>query len=127
MKYKLLTPPKIIEEKLNFLLGGKFMSENVVYEPTIFPEENVNLKIYTGIPVGNWKQRLYNHRHSFKNKSVKNQTTLCKHYWDINDKGLTPHLEWWFISKPRIPKNFRDRCELCIQEIKFIIKYKNPK
>lgn len=50
-------------------IGGKCMYKNVVYEATIFPEENRNeKKRYIGISAGDWKQRLYSHRHSFRHR-----------------------------------------------------------
>lgn len=65
-----LTPH--VRRKTECPVGGKYMSKNVVYETTIFSEENVNLKkIYFGISAGSWKQRLYNHGHTFSNRSLK--------------------------------------------------------
>ena len=59
--------------------GGKCNSKNLVYKATFFPMENrKDIEIYFGISAGNWKQKLYNHRHSFSNPSLRNQTALSK-------------------------------------------------
>lgn len=58
---------------------GICMAENVIYEATIFPKENIEQKkIYIAISAGNWKQRFYNHRQSFTNRSKKNTKRHCR-------------------------------------------------
>ena len=53
-------------------------SKKVVYQSTIFPIENSKEKIYIGVSARNWKQRYYNHRHSFYNPLLRNQTAQSK-------------------------------------------------
>ena len=50
-------------------LDGQCNSKNVVYQVCISPMEHNKdgERVYTGISAGNWKQSLYNHRHSFSN------------------------------------------------------------
>ena len=38
----------------------------------------------------NSKFRYYNHLQSFKNPTLKNQTALSRHYWDLIELRLTP-------------------------------------
>ena len=79
---------------------GECNSENVVYQATILPKENeTDKKIYIGISAGNWKQRLYNHRHSFTQESLRNQTALSKIFWRLKEKGLNPLIEWKLLKK----------------------------
>ena len=71
--------------------GGECNSENVVYKEAIFPMENrKDIKIYYGIPVGNWKQRLRSYRYSFSHPSLRKQTALSKSFWRLKDSGRTP-------------------------------------
>lgn len=45
---------------------GKCRALNVIYQATIYPKENkINHHIYIWISAGEWKQRLYTHRHFF--------------------------------------------------------------
>ena len=86
-------------------VGGKCNSENVVYKATIFQMENrKDIKIYFGISTGNWKQRLYNDRHSVSNPFLRNQTAFSKWFWRLKDSDLTPLVRWNFIKKINQPK-----------------------
>ena len=96
---------------------GKCNSENVVSKATIFPMENgKDIKIFFGISAGNWKQRLYNHRHSFL-------TAFSKWFWRLKDCGLTPLVIWNFIKRSTTSINFR--CNLCLEAKSSIIEYRN--
>ena len=107
-------------------VGGKCNFENVVYKATIFPMENrKEIIIYFGISAGNWKPRLYSHKHSFSNPSLRNQTVLSKCFWRLKDSGLTPLVRWNFIKRSTTPSNFRSRSNLCQEEKNRNIKYRN--
>lgn len=85
------------------------MSVKLLYEVTIFPKEYVKLKkFYIEISAGHWKQHLYNRRHSFSNKSLKQQIILSRHYWDLVDNVSIPQLEWRIISKARTPNKLKN-------------------
>ena len=53
-------------------------------------EHNDGERIYIGISAGNWKQRLYNHRHSFSNPWLRNKTALFKYFWSLKNQGDPP-------------------------------------
>ena len=72
--------------KEDCLIRGMGNSEKVVYQATIFPMETV----YIEISFGNWKQRFYNHRHSFF--QLRSQTALSKWFGSLRARGLTPLL-----------------------------------
>lgn len=62
----------------------KCRASNSIYQATIHPKENkLNNHIYIGISGGEWKQRLYKHRHSFPNPRLKHQTALSKKVWEL--------------------------------------------
>ena len=95
-----------------------------MHKAIIFPMENrKDIKIYFGISAGYWKQRFYNHRHSFSNPSLRNQTALSKWFWRLKDKDLTLLVR--FIKRLISPSNFRSRCNLCVEEKISIIRYRN--
>ena len=50
-------------------------------------------RVYIGISVDNWKQSLYNHRHSFSNLLLRNQTALSKYFWSLKKRRLTTHIK----------------------------------
>ena len=71
------------------LLGRCCNLRNVIYLACISPmEHNDGKRVYIGISAGNWKPRLYNHRHSFSNLRLRNQTALSKYFWNLKDQGL---------------------------------------
>ena len=79
-------------------MGRQCNLKNVIYQACISPMEynNDGERVYLGIPAGYWKQRLYNHRHSFSNPRLRNQTALSTYFWNLKDQGMTP---------PRIMEN----------------------
>ena len=108
-------------------VNGFCNSEKVVYKATISTLENkTEVKAYIGISAGKWKQRFYNHKHSFSNYKIRNQTALSSHYWDLKDRGLTPIIKWEFIKTSSTPNGFKGRCNLCLDEKICILKYRPP-
>ena len=72
-------------------LGRRRNSKNVIYQACIFPMEHNNgeERVYKDISTGNWKQGLHNHRYSFSNLWLRNQSTLSKYFWNFMDQVLT--------------------------------------
>ena len=81
-------------------MGGNCDSDNVVYQVNIYPKEgHFYDKIYIGISSLKWKFRWCNHKQSFANPLIKNQTALSKYYGDLIDRGLIPQINWKIIKK----------------------------
>ena len=109
-------------------LGGQCNSKSIIYEACISPmEHNGGEWIYIGISVGNWKQRLYNHGHSFSNLQLRNQTALSKYFWNLKDWGLTPQIKWKIDRQSSTTNSFNNRCNLCFKEKISIISLKDPR
>ena len=106
-------------------LGERCKSRNIVYQECIYPMEHNNdgERVYIGISAGNWKQRLYNHRHSFFNPRLRNQTALSKYFWNVKDQGRTPQVKWKIVKQSSTAKSFNRRCNLCIDEKISIINF----
>ena len=52
-------------------------------------------KVYLGTAQGDFKKRFCNFSKSFKNKSMRNYTTLAKYVSDLKLKhNVTPRLKW---------------------------------
>ena len=92
-------------------------SKNVLYQACIFPiEHNIGISCID-ISAGNWKQGLYNHRHSFSNQRLRNPTTLSKYFWKLKDQGLTPsQIKWKIVGQSSTVNSVNGRCNLCIDE-----------
>ena len=52
--------------------------EKLINPANIFLMKNCKEEVYIGILAGNWKQRFYNHKHSFSNPLLRNQTALSR-------------------------------------------------
>ena len=76
-------------------LGGRCNSRNVVYQACISPMEQQSdgERVYIRISAGNWKQRQYNHKHSFSNPKHRYQTALSKYFGGLKDQGLSPQIK----------------------------------
>ena len=81
-------------------------------------------RLYIIISVGNWKQGLYNHRHSFSNPRFRKQVALSKYFRNLEDQGLTPQIQWKIVWQSSTVNNFNGRCNLCIDEKISIINFK---
>ena len=107
-------------------LGGRYNSKNVVYQACISPMEHNNDgdKVYVGISAGNWKQRLYNHRH-FSNPRLRNETAISKYFWSLKAQGLTPQVKWKMVRQSSAANSFNGKRNLCINEKISIINFKD--
>ena len=82
-------------------------------------------RVYIGIFTGNWKQGLYNNRHSFSNPRLKNQTILSKYFWNLKDLGLTPQRKCKIVRQSSTTNSFNDCCNLYVDEKINIIDFKD--
>ena len=72
-------------------------------------------RVYIGICTVNWKKRLYNHRHSFSNPRLRNQTTQSKYFWSLKDQRVTPQIKWKIVRQSSTMNNFNGWCNLCYE------------
>ena len=78
------------------------------------------------IAEGNWKQKLYNHRQSFKDKRHKNDTT-SSYLWDLKEnRNQILKLAWSIVRFAPGCSNISNRCLLCLHEKLLIVNYHNP-
>ena len=102
--------------------------DNVVYQATIYPKEDINnKKYYISVSSTSWKISYGNHKYSFSHEHKKNQTTLSKHYWGLKNKGLTPDIQWSILKKSNTLKSFDNRCNQCLEEKIHILLFPEPK
>ena len=108
-------------------LSGRCNSRNAVYQACISPMEykKDGERVYISISTGNWKQRWYNHSHSFANPRLRNHSALSKYFWSLKDQGLSPQIKWKIIRHTSTTNSFNSRCNLCIDEKISIINFRN--
>ena len=107
--------------------GGRCNSRNVVYQACIFPMEQQRdwERVYIGISAKNWKQRYYNHKHSFSNPKLRYETALSKYFWSLKDQGLSSQIKWKITRHSSTANSFNGRCNLCLDEKISNLNFKN--
>ena len=112
-------------DRENCPLKGKCLQKNVVYKATI-SETNKDDKFYFGSTATCFKQRLYNHRASFKHKEKRDNTELAKHVWKIKESGGSFDLKWEIVEKVPQMNHAEAKCNLCLTEKFYILTNKAP-
>ena len=93
---------------------GHCLDEGIIYEATIKSDSEKNK--YIGLTEGSFKRRLYGHRQSFKNISLRNATELSKHTWCLKEQGKDYELSWSIIDRAPSYDGTSKRCRLCLLE-----------
>ena len=84
-------------------------------------------RVYLGIAEENWKQQLYNHSQSFKDKKDKNGATLSSHLWDLTENhNQISKLPWSVARFANGNLNISKMYLICLHEKLFILMYHNP-
>ena len=65
-----------LQKKNECPLNRNCKVQSFIFKRTVFATQTFKKRVSLGKAEGNWKQRLYNHRQSFKDKKHKND----KHY-----------------------------------------------
>ena len=100
---------------------------NVICKCNVSATQIFKQHIYLGITEGNWKERLYNHKQSFKGKKYKNNTKLSCYLWDLNENhNQIPKLTWPIDRFSPSYSNISKMCLLCLHEKLSILTYHNP-
>ena len=107
-------------------LNNNCQIKNVVYQAEISTIEDPSKdKIYIGLASTTFKARYGNHKHSFNNHSMRNNTSLSTYYWDLKEKNLTPKIKWKILKRANICNNLHGPCNLCLSERLSIINAKD--
>ena len=105
-------------------LDRKCLTSSVIYNAQV--TTNNATKNYIGLTEGTFKQRLSQHKLTFKHRKYTNSTELSKYIWQLRDKKQDYDIKWTIISHARSYSNISKRCDLCLTEKLMIIKA-NPK
>ena len=99
-------------------LGGKCLSEGVVYGATV--KTNTSQETYTGLTEPPFKTRYGVHKSNFLHKSQKG-TTLSSYIWTLKDKSTPFTLDWHIIARSGGYNPSTGQCRLCLKEKWFIM------
>ena len=84
-------------------------------------------KVYIGATQQPIKNRIAQHRLSFRHERYKESTTLAKHVWDIKNKHKKePNVRWRIICKAPSHDGSERQCMLCLQEKLKIAEFDDP-
>jgi hypothetical protein len=109
-------------------LNGRCLIENTVYLAELRVEEDPIFKrYYIGISKGPWKDRYYKHTRTFRIEKTDNRTSLSRKFWELKHDRKTPWVSWSTLTTASTPKNFRDACQLCLEEKKNILMFPNQR
>ena len=96
-------------------LNGQCQLIDIIYKCTESSPDK-SKKVYLRTAEGDFKNRFYNHRKSFKNEGSANNTTLPKYISELKETlNLSPALIW---SPNKVPpySNISKKCLLCLHE-----------
>ena len=97
-------------------LNGNSKVQNVIYKCTVSATQTFKQRVYLVTAEGNWKQKLYNHRQSFKDKKHNKDKALSSYLWDLKENhNQIPKLTWSIVRFASGYSNI-SRCLLCLHE-----------
>ena len=104
-------------------VGGKCLTDCVVYEATVTETHSGKKETYTGVTSRKFKQRWYEHNADMRKESSRIKSGLSSHVWDLKDKGLSYDVSWRLKDRSTAFSPITKKCRICLKE-KFHILYK---
>ena len=112
--------PHLLRKKQDCPLEGKCRSEDIIFK-CVVTATGYPRKVDLGTAEGDFKQRYYNHKKSFRNRKYANESSLSKYIRKMNDKhNISPNLMWCIIKSY---SNISKRCMLGLHEKYEILNY----
>ena len=104
-------------------MEGKCRSKDIIYKCVVTATGHPQ-KVYLDIAEGDFNQRYYNHKKSFRNQKYANEASLSKYIWKIKDTHYTtPDLLWCIAKSVPGYLNISKKCMLCLHENYEILNY----
>ena len=79
-------------------LPEKCLYKNIIYKATV--KTNNSVKHYISVTEDTIKQRIYNHKLSFKNRNYASNTSLSSYIWHLKDTNISPTITWVILKQP---------------------------
>ena len=108
---------------LNCPLGGKCLTENIVYRADVTTDKVEDSRFYLGLTGQKFKSRLAGHLSSFRHEKYSNSTTLSDYIWKLKRAGREFSVKWSVVCHARPYHPLVGRCPLCIREKTLIAKH----
>ena len=88
---------------------------SVVYKATLTDQASSMVKTYIGSS-NNFKQRVYRHKESMRNVTMKTDSSLSECFWSCKDNGIYPVIKFEVLKKAPAYTPESKKCLLCTQE-----------
>ena len=99
-------------------LQGNCLIPSLVYKGFVRSSEGV--KEYIGQTMRTFKDRLYKHRHSFKEPKRMHDTTLATYVWTLKDRNIDYTVDYTLLRPADQYWRGDKACQLCLMEKTFI-------
>ena len=96
-------------------LEGNCLQTNLVYQATVSHDGGED-ETYIGLSAPPFKNRLANHKKSFKYVKYETETQLSKHIWHVKRKKVNFNIKWKKITTAKPFNPVTNTCNLCTAE-----------
>ena len=76
---------------------------------------------YVGLTSSKFKERLANHKKSFKHRKYGTETTLSQKIWQLRDEGVECEIKWKILERAQPFSPISRVCRLCTIEKWYIL------
>ena len=94
--------------------NGECRLSGVVYKATVSSDEGE--KEYIGVSETEIKQRISNHKSSFRYENKRNSTRLSQYVWKLKDEDKQYNIRWEIMTKTKCYQPGKRNCDLCLSE-----------
>ena len=105
-------------------VGGKCLTECVVYEAAVTQVPSGKVETYTGVTGRSFKKRLYEHRTDMRKVKNRTKSGLSAHIWNLKDNGIDFDVSWKLKDRSSAFNPTTKKCGICLKE-KLHILYKS--
>ena len=78
-------------------IDNNCLTSCVIYNARVTTDDTT--KNYIGLTEGTFKQRLTQHKHSFRHRNYMNSTELSKYIWQLHDSNKEFSIKWSVICR----------------------------
>ncbi len=103
-------------------LGGKCLTQSVIYEATLKTSSDVHT--YIGLTEGPFKTRYNGHKQTFRHEKYRSGSEISKKVWELKDMNQNHCITWRVLQRAHAYKGGGSSCDLCATEKLHILK--NP-
>ena len=102
-------------------MPGQCTAKCVIYQATV--TTTTSSETYVGSTFNSFKTRLNDYNTSFKYDKYRKKPRLSNHIWALKDAHTDYTIKWKFLKRAKPYNNITKRCNLCLWEKLYIIRY----